>query len=88
MRVDDLIRVAVVDSQPEAELAVSMLELEGIQAMWRKPDNISVVLGAAAFGGIGGPVEILVLARDAERAHELLASNQPGDQPREPGTGR
>jgi Putative prokaryotic signal transducing protein len=72
LRVDDLVRVAVVENQPAAELAVSMLALEGIHALWRHTDMTTAVYGAGAAGAGGGPVEILVLPRDAERAHELL----------------
>ena len=64
---DDLVRVAIVDNEPTAQTAVSLLETEGIRAMWRKTDV------AAAFGvGSMGPIEILVLTNDAQRAHELL----------------
>ena len=38
MPVDDLTRVAIVENEPAAELAVSLLETEGIWAMWRKTD--------------------------------------------------
>jgi hypothetical protein len=64
---DDVIRVALVENVPAAELAVSMLKQEGIPAMWRKSQ---AEWGLA--GGAGGPVEILVDPRDAPRAHELL----------------
>jgi len=59
--------VALVDTEPAAELAVSMLQAEGIHAMWRA--NLS----SAAFGiGTSGSIEVLVLPDDAERARELL----------------
>jgi len=64
---DDLVRVTLVDSEPAAELAVSMLQAEDIHAMWR--GNLS----SAAFGvGTSGSIEVLVRAEDAERASELL----------------
>ena len=42
---DDLTRVAVVETEPEANLAVSLLRNEGIRAMWRMTD-----IGAGALG--------------------------------------
>jgi hypothetical protein len=71
--VDDLTRVAIVDNEIAAELAVSRLKLEGIHAMWRKTDIASAVWGVGITEGVGGPVEILVLAKDAPRSRELLA---------------
>ena len=70
---DDLTRVATVENEPVAELAVSLLKEEGIQAMWRKSDVASAAWGVGITEGVGGPVEILVLAKDAPRARELLA---------------
>jgi hypothetical protein len=71
--VDDLTRVAIVDNEIAAELAVSRLKLEGIHAMWRKTDAASAAWGVGITEGVGGPVEILVLAKDAPRSRELLA---------------
>jgi hypothetical protein len=73
MLVDDLTRVAIVENEPAAELAVSLLETEGIWAMWRKTDIASAVWGLSL--AVGGPVEILVLAEDVPRARELLADS-------------
>lgn len=70
---DDLVRVAIVDNEPEADLAVSLLRSEGIRAMWRTTDAAAAGLGAGTSGSMMGPLEILVLAGDAERARELLA---------------
>jgi hypothetical protein len=70
---DDLVRVAVVENEPEAELAVSLLRNEGIHAMWRTTDAAAAGLGAGTGGSGMGPLAILVRAGDAERAHELLA---------------
>jgi len=69
--VDDLTRVATVTNEPAAEVAVSLLKTEGIRAMWRKTDIAVAGLGGPTGGG--GPIDILVLARDAPRARELLA---------------
>jgi hypothetical protein len=72
-RVDDLVRVALVDTEPEAELAVSQLGLEGIPAMWKQTNlGASWILGAGSGGGIMGPLAILVDSENAERARELL----------------
>jgi hypothetical protein len=68
---DDLVGVAIVANEPEAELAVSVLRNEGIDAMWRTTDVAAGGLGPS--GGAMGPVEILVRAADEERARELLA---------------
>jgi len=74
--VGDLVRVALVDTEPEAELAVSQLLLEGIAAMWKQTNlGASWVLGAGAGGGIVGPLAILVDPENAERAQELLAES-------------
>jgi hypothetical protein len=71
--VDDLVRVAVVDTEAEAELAVSQLRLEGIQAMWKQTNlGASCVLGSGTGGGIMGPLAILVDPENAERAREIL----------------
>ena len=40
--------------------------------MWRKTDIASATWGLAPAGGVGGPIEILVLAKDVPRAPELL----------------
>jgi len=72
---DDLVRVGLVDTEPEADLAVSRLGLEGIPAMWRQTNlRASWPLGVGTSGGgIMGPLAILVHPDDAERAHELLS---------------
>ena len=71
---DDLIRVALAKNQIEAEIMVATLDAEGIRAMWRVTDfgMASAGLPTGAGIGIGRPVEVLVLAADAERAHELM----------------
>jgi len=73
MPLDALTRVAIVENEPAAELAVSLLETEGIWAMWRKTDIASATWGLSL--AVGGPVEILVLAEDVPRAQELLADS-------------
>ncbi len=69
---DDLIRVAVVATEPEAEIAVSVLKSEGIDGIWRQADSTSAVWGAHPPLGPLGAIEILVLRRDSERAYALL----------------
>jgi Putative prokaryotic signal transducing protein len=69
---DDLVRVAVVGNEPEAELTVSFLGTEGIRAMWRET-SLGAMGGVAVAGAVGGPIEVLVHPEDAERAMELLA---------------
>lgn len=72
---DDLTRVAMVENEMAAELAVSRLKMEGIHAMWRKTDIASAVWGVGITEGVGGPIEILVLAKYALRSQELLADS-------------
>jgi hypothetical protein len=73
MPVDDLTRIAIVENETAAELAVSVLETEGIWAMWRRTDIASAIWGLSLAAG--GPVEVLVLAEDVPRARELLADS-------------
>ena len=68
----DLVRVALVDNEPSAELAVGYLRTEGIPAMWRETSG-SASWGVASVGGVRGPMEILVHPEHAERAQELLS---------------
>jgi hypothetical protein len=58
--VDDEISVTVVGSQPEAELA------------YHRPTSYAAGAGDGLVS-LGSPREIVVLARDAGRARELLA---------------
>jgi Putative prokaryotic signal transducing protein len=68
---DDLVRAALVENEAAAEIALSMLETEGIKAIWHRTDLASEAREPGASAGAGG-VEILVLPADAERAIELL----------------
>ena len=72
---DELVRVALVDTEPEAELAVSQLRLEGIAAMWQQTSLGMTGLMGTSGGGFMGPMEILVHPENAERARELLAKS-------------
>lgn len=79
--VSDLVRVATVESEPEADLAVGLLRTEGINAMWQPSGDASSGMGIGAVGGIGGLFDVVVSAEDAERAAELLAASEPDDDP-------
>ena len=71
--VSDLVRVALVENEPSAELAVGYLRTEGIPAIWRETSLGGTSWGGASVGGVLGPMEILVHPEHAERAQELLA---------------
>jgi hypothetical protein len=74
--VDDLVRVALVSTETDAELAVSRLRLEGIPAMWQDawlpPPGGGIRALAGPIVALGPSIAILVHPQDAERAHELL----------------
>jgi hypothetical protein len=74
----DMIRVATVDNEPEAELAVGLLRTEGISAMWQRAAFGAAGAGLGSAGGVSGPFDVLVQAEDAERASELLAPEVAG----------
>ena len=67
---DDLVPLTVVASEFEAQEICAMLEVEGIMTTERPTNQ-----GAAAWVGSagGGSREVLVAARDLERARELIA---------------
>ena len=73
----DLVNVATVESEPEAELAVGLLRTEGILAMWQRVGVGAASAGLGSAGGIGGPFAVLVQPADAERARELLVPEEP-----------
>jgi hypothetical protein len=75
--VSDFVRVATVESEPEADLAVGLLRTEGIDAMWQRSGDAAGGMGPV--GGIGGLFDVVVSAEDAERAAELLAASDPDD---------
>jgi putative signal transducing protein len=75
--VDDLVRIATVGNALDAEGIVGFLRVEGIAAMWRPTNQAAAASGGGWATGIVGPVDVLVLSQQAERAAELLAdSNQ------------
>lgn len=80
----DLIRVATVDNEPEAQLAVGLLRSEGISAMWQRAAYGAAGAGLGSAGGVSGPFDVLVEANDAERARELLAPSGADPEERPP----
>jgi hypothetical protein len=79
--VSDLVRVATVESEPEADLVVGLLRTEGINAMWQPSGDAATGMGIGSIGGIGGPFAVIVASEDAARAAELLAASDPDDGP-------
>ena len=79
----DLVRVATVENEPEAELAVGLLRTEGISAMWQRAAFGASGAGLGSAGGVSGPFDVVVQAQDAERASALLAPEDaaPGEGP-------
>jgi hypothetical protein len=68
---DELVRLTVVPSEPEAELIRGLLATEGIESIQRPTD---VAAGALDGWAAGGAREILVRPADVEAARELIAS--------------
>ena len=73
---EELVPVAVVGSDPEAEMALALLRTEGIEAATRSANLGASGWAGASITGVGGPVEILVRAEDADRARELLETDE------------
>jgi Putative prokaryotic signal transducing protein len=71
----ELVVLDVVGSEPEAEIILSLLRTEGIQAIAQKT-NFAVGLADASSSG-AGPREILVHAENLERAREVLEEQPP-----------
>jgi hypothetical protein len=68
--VDDEITVTVVGTEPEAELACRLLRTEDI-ACYHRPTSFAAGAGDGLVS-LGSPREIVVRAKDAARARELL----------------
>jgi hypothetical protein len=68
---NDLVRVGVASSEAEAVALAGLLESAGIKSIYRVTNA-----GAGAVDGwaAGAPHEIIVSAKDAELAREVLAS--------------
>jgi hypothetical protein len=75
--VTDLVPVATVENEPEAELAVGLLRTEGIAAMWQRTAFSAAGAGLGSAGGISGPYAVLVHPQDAGRARALLEPEEP-----------
>jgi putative signal transducing protein len=73
--IDDIVRIATVENELEAEIVVGLLRVEGIRAMWRPTDFAAAGDGGGRSTGIMGPMDVLVLAEDAVRAREILAAS-------------
>jgi hypothetical protein len=73
--VSELVVLDVVGSEPEAEIIISLLRTEGIQAIAQKT-NFAVGLADASSSG-AGPREILVHEENLERAKRVLAEQPP-----------
>jgi hypothetical protein len=67
---DDEVGVTVVGSQPEAEMACTLLRTEGIDC-YHRPTSFAAGAGDGLVS-LGSPREIVVRAADARRARELL----------------
>ena len=69
---DDLVRLTVVANETEAEIVRQLLETDGIESLHRMLD-----FAAGAWDGwaVAGAREIVIHARDLERARELLAAS-------------
>jgi hypothetical protein len=78
--VSDLVRVALVENEPAAEIAVGLLRVEGIRAIWQRAGSASAGVNIGSAGGISGAFDVLVLPQDAERPTELLAASE--EEPR------
>jgi Putative prokaryotic signal transducing protein len=75
--VSDLVRVAIVRNQPEAEIVCSLLRSEQIPCFHRATD-----FAAGSFDGVvssAGAREVMVSAVDLERARELLDAQVEDD---------
>lgn len=68
---DELVRLAVVASEAEAEIVRALLETEGIASMQRPTDFAA---GALDGWAAGGAREILVRADDLDAARALVGA--------------
>ena len=68
---DDAVRLTKVPGEPEAEMLCNHLRNNGFECAFRPTDEADSAF--EGFGGLGGEYEVLVHAKDLERALELLA---------------
>jgi Putative prokaryotic signal transducing protein len=67
---DELVRLTIASSEPEAEVIRGLLATEGIDSIQRPTD---VAAGSLDGWAAGGTREILVRAGDLDTARELIA---------------
>jgi hypothetical protein len=79
-RDDELVRLTIAGSEPEAEMIRGLLATDGIDSMQRPTDFAAGSLDGWAAGGTR---EILVRAADLDAARELLESGLLGPETRE-----
>ena len=68
---DELVRLTIASSEPEAEVIRGLLATDGIDSLQRPTDFAA---GALDGWAAGGAREVLVRAADLEAARELLDS--------------
>jgi hypothetical protein len=73
-RDNQLVRLTIVSSEPEAELLRGLLATEGIESVQRPTDFAA---GALDGWAAGGAREILVRSADVESARELIGGQSP-----------
>jgi hypothetical protein len=67
---DDAVRLIKVPGEPEAELLCNHLRDNGFECAFRPTNEADSAF--EGFGGLGGEYEVLVHAKDLDRARELL----------------
>jgi Putative prokaryotic signal transducing protein len=77
---EELVRLTIAGSEPEAEAIRGLLDTEGIPSMQR-PTDFSA--GALDGWAAGGAREVLVRPEDLERARELVEGDELEPQTRE-----
>jgi hypothetical protein len=74
---DDVVKIAEAGSEQEAAIICGLLDSNGIQAMYDNGGVYQPLASPAYFGMVfAGRQEILVHAKDAERAAQLLAEQR------------
>jgi Putative prokaryotic signal transducing protein len=74
---DELVRLTIAASEPDADMICGLLSTEGIRAMHR-PTNFAA--GALDGWAAGGAREVLVRAEDVDAARELLEGGELGPE--------
>ncbi|HVN62897.1 MAG TPA: DUF2007 domain-containing protein [Gaiellaceae bacterium] len=75
---NDVVQLTVLPSEADAEMVVSLLRSNGIEAFTKRSD-----MGSATFGGAGpfGAVEVWVSEAMLAEAREFLAASpEPGER--------